>query len=268
MSAVENICLIGWGAIARRVAELLNERQAAVRIVAVAVRDRDIPRDDVPVSAQVISDPKDLTQTGATLVIEAAGRDSVAVWGEAALTAGMDFAASSTSAFVDEGVLARLRDLAKRHQSRLMIPPGALGGIDALSAAARLPLKSVEHRITKPAHAWLGTQAEDLIDLHNLTKATQFFRGTARATADAYPQNANVAVITSLAGIGLDRTTISLVADPDAVMNAHHIKAIGDFGELDLRMRNHPLVDNPKSSEMTALTLVRLIENRVSALVI
>ena len=59
-----------------------------------------------------------------------------------------------------------------------------------------------------------------------------------------------------------------LVADPKAVENTHSIIARGAFGTLEIRLQNRPLATNPKSSEMTALNLVRLIENRTSALVL
>lgn len=268
MSASEAICLVGWGAIGSRVAQLLAEREAPVRIAAVAVRDISRERSGLPQGAVLIQDPSELAGLDLGLVVEVAGRSSVMPWGRAALAGGMDFAASSTSAFVDDDALARLVGLAGAHGTRLLIPPGALGGIDALAAAGRLNMNLVEHRIVKPAKAWIGTRAAELVDLDSLTAPTVFFSDTARATADAFPQNANVAVITSLAGIGLDRTRISLVADPHAKLNVHEIHAEGDFGRMELRFENRPLATNPKSSEMTALSLVRMIESRVSPLVI
>lgn len=129
-------------------------------------------------------------------------------------------------------------------------------------------MAEVRHEVVKPARAWAGTKAETLCDLAGLTAPFTFFEGNARAAADAYPQNANVAVISAMAGIGLDRTTIALVADPDAHLNSHRIHATGDFGTLNLSLENRPLATNPKSSEMTALSLLRLIENRTSPLVI
>lgn len=268
MSVSETIILVGWGAIAKRVAELLAERNSSVKIAAVAVRDRSASREGLPAGAMLIEDPAELVVSGASLVVEAAGRSSVLPWGEAALSAGMDFAVSSTSAFVDDALFQKLKDAASASGAKLIIPPGALGGIDALSAASRLSIASVEHRIIKPAKAWAGTLAAQLIPLDEISDATVFFTDTARKAADAFPQNANVAVITSLAGIGLDRTRVTLVADPAARLNMHEIIAEGDFGRMHLRFENSPLATNPKSSEMTALNLARAIENRVVTTVI
>ncbi|NBN62566.1 aspartate dehydrogenase [Pannonibacter tanglangensis] len=265
------VALVGWGAIARRVGALLAARRAPVRLVAVATREAAAELDGLPEGCRHISTPEDLTRGAGLLprlVVEAAGRESVAPWGEAALRAGMDFAVSSTSAFASGPLLDSFLDLARQHGGQILIPPGALGGIDALSAASRLGLARVRHEIIKPPAAWRGTPAETACDLDALASAFVFFAGTARQAAAAYPQNANVAVISALAGLGLDRTEVALVADPAATGNSHRILAEGDFGEMELKLTNRPLATNPKSSEMTALSLVRLIENRAGHLVL
>ena len=262
------VVLVGWGAIGSRVAALLAQRGAAVAIVAVAVRDVTVARADLPDSARLISKPDNLADIQADLLIEAAGRGSVADWTKAGLARGWDVAISSTSALTDTTLLAELTDLAQANAAQILIPPGALGGIDALAAAARLGMQSVRHEVVKPARAWAGTAAENLCDLAALTAPFTFFEGSARQAADAYPQNANVAVISAMAGIGLDRTTVALVADPNASLNSHRITAEGDFGKLSLVLENRPLATNPKSSEMTALSLLRMIENRAGVVVI
>lgn len=262
------VALIGWGAIARRFAALaLARNPGRMEIAAVGLRDqREREEGDLPAGAGALCDPQALAGAAPDLVIEAAGREAVAEWGEAALTHAPAFAVASTSAFCDEALLARLLACAERNGAQLLIPQGALGGVDALAAAAALDLDSVTHAIVKPPAAWRGTPAQELVDLDALIEPTIFFAGTAREAARRYPQNANVAVITALAGIGLDRTRVELVADPRARRNGHRIRAEGAFGALDVRIENTPLASNPKSSEMTALGLVRLAENRIRAL--
>ncbi len=267
MSASERIALVGFGAIGAQVARLLRERETPVTLVAVGVRDASAVR-DVPAGARLIDDPGALANFAPTLVVEAAGRASVAPWGMAALRAGADFAVSSTSAFVDDALLKRMADAARDAGRQILIPPGALGGVDALAAASSMGLDRVTHIVTKPAAAWAGTEAERLCDLHGLSAPCRFFQGPARAAADRFPKNANVAVISSLAGLGLEDTQIALVADPAATCNTHRIEAQGAFGRMVVEIENHPLPDNPKSSAMTALNLVRLIENRVRPLAI
>lgn len=262
------LCFIGWGAIASRVGELLAERQpAGVAIVAVAVRDAGQVRANLPAGAQLISSPEELAGLDIDMVIEAAGRPAVAIWGEAALRHARSFAVSSASAFTDESMLGLLLSVAEEAGSRILVPSGALGDLGALAAASVLPLDQVRHSIIKPPRAWRGTKAAELVDLDTLTERTEFFAGSAREAAASFPQNANVAVITALSGIGLDRTRVVLVADPHVSRNVHEISASGAFGKLDLRLENEALKTNPKSSEMTALSLVRLIESSVATLV-
>lgn len=258
------VALIGWGAIGRTVGRMLVD--ANVVIVAVGVRDTLAERAGVPASATVISDPSELAAFHPDVVVEAAGRDSVEPWARAALEMGADFICSSMSAFADSSILDALRKLAEQHGGQIHIQPGALGGIDALSGAMRMGVDEVEHRMVKPPKAWLGTPAEELCDLDAITDPTVFFTASAAEAASAFPKNANVAMTTALAGIGPERTMITLVADPTATTNRHEISAHGAFGHLDVVIANNPLPDNPKTSAMAALNLIRVIENRVTAI--
>jgi aspartate dehydrogenase len=158
--------------------------------------------------------------------------------------------------------------IAEERGSRIVLPSGAIGGVDALASAAVLGLDDVVHQVVKPPVAWKGTPAEKVIDLGALTERTVFFSGTAREAAGQYPQNANATVVTALAGIGLDETRVELVADPAVRLNGHRIVARGAFGHMEIALENSPLATNPKSSELTALSLVRLIEQRVSHFVV
>lgn len=261
------IALIGWGAINRRVAELLSLRSPrSVRIVAIGKRD-PATSSGIPAGAAILTEPAGLSGLDLDLVVEAASREAVAPWAESALRNSPAFVVTSTSALCDTALLDRLVRCADEHGSQLIVAPGALAGIDALSAASALPLDSVVHRIVKPPIAWRGTAAETRVTLDGLTHAVTFYRGTAREAATQFPKNANVTVIAALAGVGLDRTQVELVADPDATENSHLLGATGAFGRLEVRIENRPLASNPKSSEMAALSLVRIVENRVRTLV-
>ncbi|MCX7325473.1 MAG: aspartate dehydrogenase [Hyphomicrobiales bacterium] len=268
MSASERplrLALVGWGAIGQRLAALVSDMALPVTIVAVAVRDAGRMRAPPPAGAAVITAPSDLAACRPALVIEAAGRASVGPWAEAALTAGCEIIVASTSAFTDDGLLARLITLAGQHGGRLTVPSGSIGAVDALSAASVLPLTSVTHRIVKPPGGWRGTVAEGLADLAALTTATVLFSGSAREAAARFPQNANATVVTALAGIGLDRTRVELIADPHNGQNRHDIAAEGAFGRFEITLANAPMEGNPRSSALTALSLVHLVRNRCRA---
>jgi aspartate dehydrogenase len=256
------LAFIGWGAIARRVAALLQERNGNVAVVGIGTRNAPQHDSVLPDGARWLAMPNGLCDLAPDLVVEAAGRAAVEPWGLASLRCAQAFVVSSTSAFSDDAVLQRLVDEAERCGSQILIPSGALAGLDALTAASRLPLECVTHRIIKPPRAWKGTAADNLVDLDTLTSAHVFFSGSAREAASRFPANANVAATSALAGIGFDRTMVELVVDPNIRENCHHLAARGEFGVLNVMVENRPLAENPKSSELAALSLVHLIENR------
>lgn len=264
--SVLRIAFVGWGAMARTACRLLDD--SPVEIVAVAVRAGSDPPADLPAGARLITAPDQLAATRPEVVAETAGRDAVGPWGRAALEAGADFIVSSASAFADSDLLEELGGTAAANDARVHVQPGALGGIDALAAASLPGLADVEHRIIKPPSAWSGTPAEELCDLDSLREPVAFFSGAAGEAARQFPRNANVAITTSLAGVGPEETRVTLVADPTATQNRHEIAATGEFGRLDVSISSQPLPDNPKTSSMAVLNLVRCIRNRVAPLVV
>ncbi len=266
MTSRLRVALVGWGAINRTVAKLVADHQ--IDIVAVGVRSLDGERSGLPDGTQLVTSPSQLAELDISLVAEAAGRESVDPWGHATLRNGSDFIVSSVSALADDALLSSLRQTAEKSGARLHIQTGALGGIDALAGAKLMGIDHVEHRIVKPPLAWTGTPAEELCDLMALEDRTVFFHDTASATASAFPKNANVAMTTALAGIGPEKTQITLIADPSATANTHEIHADGAFGSLDVSISNNPLPDNPKSSAMAALNLARAIRSRTDTIVI
>ncbi len=267
-SAPLRLVFIGWGAINSRVGELLRQRGAPVEIAAIATLDSPEARSQLPKGVAFLASEDQLRALQPDLVVEAAGRAAILQWAPAALAAAPAVILASTSALADDGMLARLAALADRHGSRIDIPSGAIGGLDALASAAVLGLDDVVHQIVKPPRAWTGTPAERLLDLARMSERAVFFSGTARQAAADYPQNANATVVTALAGIGMDRTRVELIADPAATLNGHRITASGPFGRMEITLENRPLATNPKSSELTALSLARLIEQRINLLVI
>ena len=129
-------------------------------------------------------------------------------------------------------------------------------------------LTKVMYRGRKPPNGWRGSPAESKLNLDALSEAAVHFSGSARNAALEYPKNANVAASVALAGIGFDDTVVELIADPNVERNVHEIIAEGDFGRFEFRIEGQSLPDNPRSSAITAMSVVREILNPASPFVI
>ena len=155
-----------------------------------------------------------------------------------------------------------LVDLAKKNGGQIIVPTGALLGLDAVSAAAQGKIYSVTMTTRKPVKGLLGAPylVENKIDIAGLTEPLCVFRGTARQAAIGFPANLNVAVALSLAGIGPDLTKLEIWADPRAVRNMHRIVVESDSARLDMSIENIP-TENPRTGRITALSVISTLKN-------
>ncbi len=265
MTAITRIALVGCGAIGTAVLELLRG-DPALRVTVIVVPAEGIAaaQQAVP-GAQVLST---VPVAGIDLVVETAGHAAIEEHVLPALTRGTPCVVASVGALSATGLAEKLEAAAVAGRTQVQLIPGAIGGIDALAAARIGGLDSVRYTGRKPPKAWKGTPAEQGRDLDALTHETVIFEGSAREAALLYPKNANVAATVSLAGLGLDKTLVRLIADPATAENVHTVEAEGAFGSFALTMRNKPLAANPKTSALTVYSAVRALRNRAAALVI
>ena len=211
----------------------------------------------------VVTDTDALLAARPDFLVEAAGHGAVAEIGPAALAAGIDLMISSVGALVDGDLHTRMKEAALSAGSRLSLLPGAIGGLDILAAARLSGLVSVTYVSRKPPAAWAGTPAETLVDLSAITTPTVFFEGSAREAARDFPKNANVAATVALTGLGLDRTRVRLVADPQtAGCNVHEIAFQSAATDVTLRIEGRPAASNPKTSATTGFSLAAAILSR------
>jgi aspartate dehydrogenase len=209
-----------------------------------------------------------LLADGPDTVAECASHTAVRDHGAAILAAGCDFVVISIGALADDGLRTQLIDAAKRGGTRLVLPPGAVGGVDALAAAKLSGLESVVYSGRKPPKAWKGSPAERLLALDTLTAPTIFFEGSARQAASEYPFNANVAATLALAGLGLDATQVRLIADPGVTRNVHEVAVRSGCGDFTVRLEGRPSPANPKTSLLAGYSVARDLINRAGPMVI
>ncbi|HEV7370762.1 aspartate dehydrogenase [Arenibaculum sp.] len=257
---MRSVGLIGYGSIGQSVVKALRAAGHGDAVAGVLVS----PGRAQPLIAQGIPAVESLDALlalGPEVVAEAAGQGAVAQYGPAVLDAGRDLLVISIGALGDAALHERLRAAAQAAGRRVLLSPGAVGGIDAISAMRVDGLERVTYRSRKPPSAWKGTPAERVADLDRLDAPLVFYRGSAREAALGYPKNANVAATVALAGLGFERTGVELVADPGAPGNVHEIEAEGSSGRIAIRLEGRPSPDNPKTSMLTALSVVRTLAN-------
>jgi aspartate dehydrogenase len=150
-----------------------------------------------------------------------------------------------------------LIEVAKQRGGQIMVPTGALLGLDAVTAAAEGAIRSVRMKTTKPVKGLLGAPylIEHGIDIAHIVQPMKVFEGMAREAAKGFPANLNVAVALSLAGIGPDRTTLEIWADPDLDRNIHQIWVEADSASFEMTIRNVPS-ENPKTGKITPLSVI------------
>lgn len=268
----QRLALIGCGAIARAVLQLL-QGDPVVRVTQVIVPADGL--DEARVHCARLAPRARVTTTldlsdgvRPHMLAECAGHAAITEHVLPALRRGVPAVVASIGALHEADAQAALADAAAAGAVRVVLVAGAMGGIDALAAARLGGLDAVEYTGRKAPQGWRGTPAEALCDLERITEAVVVFEGSAREAARLYPKNANVAATVSLAGLGLDATRATLIADPAVTRNTHRVVAHGAFGRLDITLENEPLADNPKTSALTVYSVVRAIHNATRPLAI
>ncbi len=259
------IALIGNGAIAKLVTQFCAARSTKYNVLAAL----GLPSDTISVGAHpIVRSLPDLLALQPDLVVECAGHSAVKSYGAATLRAGINLMIVSTGSLADQALWDEISMAADTSTAKLKLPAGALPGVDALAAGKLAGIDRVELKSSKPPKAWSGTPAEKTHDLTKIMEPTVIFSGTARQAALAFPKNANVAATAALAGIGFEKTKVTLIADPGVTQNVHRLEADGAFGSLRLEIFANPSPDNPKTSHMAALSIMRLLDHEASAIVI
>ena len=263
-----NILMIGHGAIASYVAEQLRA-DPQLNIAAVLCRTgREAEAARVMGAGVPVCDSVQAVAPPIAVAVDCAGHGALHQHGAAILERGIDLLTVSNGAVSDPALMQALHDAAIGGGARLRFLSGAIGAIDALSAARVGGLDSVRYTGRKPPRGWIGSPAEERIDLSTITEPTVHFDGSARDAARLYPKNANVAATVALAGIGFDETEARLIADPTIETNQHQIEASGAFGTLSFTIEGNGLPNNPRSSALTGMSVVKALRDYATPLIL
>jgi aspartate dehydrogenase len=248
------VAIAGYGAIGRTIGNALLAGIPGVTLTAIGVRD---PAATAPPGPGVQVVAADALAPLADIIIECAPAAALPVIGAAALKAGRTLMVLSCGALLRH---PELEALARAHGGRILVPTGALLGLDAVLAAAEGVIHSVRMITRKPPGGLEGAPhlVRNGIDVSGLVAPLLVFSGTAREAAIGFPANVNVAAALSLAGIGADRTTIDIWADPGVTRNIHRIELDSDSARFEMQIENIPS-DNPRTGRITAQSVIAML---------
>lgn len=189
------------------------------------------------------------------IIIEASSKTACANICEKVLIKGKDIIVMSIG-----GILGNeyLFDLAKENNAHMILPSGAICGLDGLKSASSGVIDSVTITTCKHPKGLAGAPYIEKmgIDLQSIKDKQVIFEGNAAQAIEGFPKNVNVSAILSLAGLGPEKTKVKIIASPEFTSNIHEIEVIGEFGKLLTRTENLPFPENPKTSCLAAYAAI------------
>ncbi len=245
----------GLGTIGLEVARALDAGIHGLELAAVSARDRDKAARNMADFAKPVPVIGLAELAGrAQIVVECA---PTAVFAE---VAGPAVEAGRTLVTVSCGALLERMDLIERARAtgaRILIPTGALLGLDAVRAAAEGKVHSVRMVTRKPPGSLAGAPylVEHGIDVDALSAPLKVFEGSAREGARGFPANVNVAAALSLAGVGPDETRLEIWADPAQTRNTHKIVVEAEAARFEMSIESVPTEENPRTGKLTPLSV-------------
>jgi aspartate dehydrogenase len=266
MAGEMTVAIGGLGAIGAHLARALDAGVEGLRLVAVAARDQEKARRTIAGfrSAPKLVGLSELAEH-ADIVVEAAPAAVFEQIAEAAIARGRIFVPSSVGALLPRmHLVARARETG----ARIIVPTGALLGLDAVRAAAEGKVESVTIETRKPPRGLEGAPylVENKIDVFAITTPTIVFKGNAFDAAKGFPANVNVAAALALAGIGPERTMVEIWGDPTVTRNTHTIRVEAETVRLTMTIENVPSEENPRTGKITPLSILACLRGLTSTL--
>jgi aspartate dehydrogenase len=265
MAGELTVGIAGLGAIGLNLARALDQGVQGLRLAAVSARD--LARAECRVSGFRVP-PRVVPNAelaACDIVVEAAPAAAFEEIATAAIEAGRIFIPSSVGALLPR---MHLVDRARETGARIIVPTGALLGLDAVRAAAEGEVESVTIETRKPPRGLEGAPylRQHGIDVGAITTPTRIFQGNAYDAAQGFPANVNVAAALALAGIGPERTMVEIWADPHQTRNQHTIRVEAAAARLTMTIENVPSEENPRTGKITPLSILACLRGLTSTL--
>ena len=255
--------IAGLGAVGLGVARRLDKGIPGLVLAAVAVRDREKARRNLPgageripiVAAEALAETCDV-------VVECLPPQLFRPVGLSVIDKAKIFMPLSVGQLLENWDLV---ERAQRTGARILAPTGALLGLDAVRAAAEGTIHSVTMITRKPPGGLEGAPylVARGLSLKDLKEPTKIFDGSAREGARGFPANVNVAAALSFAGIGPDKTRLEIWADPSLTRNTHRIEVEADTARFSMVIEGIPS-ENPRTGRIVPLSVIAALRGLVA----
>jgi aspartate dehydrogenase len=242
LKKVRKVGIIGCGAIGTIIAEAFERRLLICDEL--ILYDYDLERAEklkslLSFPAKVVLSLDDMLRLRPTVIVEAASQQAAREYVSRIVAAGIDVIVMSTGALLNLNV----------QSSKVHVPPGAIGGLDALSSAALAGVDEVVLTSRKNPKAFEMENKEPKL----------MYEGSAEEAARRFPLEMNVAATLALT-VKPARVRVRVISDPAVQRNTHEIQVKWRFGEMFLRFANDPHPDNPRTSALAAWSAIRLLQ--------
>ncbi|PWE33048.1 putative aspartate dehydrogenase [Maritimibacter sp. 55A14] len=199
------------------------------------------------------------------LVVECLPPDLFAQIAKPTLEAGRVLVVLSASQILER---ADLIVLARRTGGRIVVPSGAILGLDALRAVREGTIASVRIVTRKPVAGLVRAPfvRRSGIELEGISEPVRILEGSVSEVAREFPANVNVAAAVSLAGIGPEETRMEIWADPALTRNRHELRVVSDSSDFTVTIENRPSPENPATSQITAQSVIAYLRGLGSPL--
>lgn len=196
------------------------------------------------------------------LVIEAASQNAITSYLNQLISFKKNVLVMSVGAFANSAFFSEVSRNVESNDINIYVPSGAIAGIDALKSVKN-SVSYVTLTTTKNPNSLKDSPffKKNNLTVDSIKKRTLIFEGSAIEAVQNFPTNVNVAALLGLAGIGVEKTKVNVIADPSIRINKHEIKVIGKFGELIVRVKNIPSSTNPKTSYLAILSVIECLRS-------
>lgn len=258
----KRIAIVGCGAIASVIIDAVAKGEISTDVVALM----DIYQEKceflskrIGGGARICREIECILESNPHIVVEAASQSAVKEYVTKLVSRGIDVVVLSVGALLDKQLLESIADASKRSKARIYIPSGAIAGVDALKAVSIIGVDKVILKTTKNIAAFDQTTLKLLgVEPSRITQKTKIFSGSAYEAVKLFPFNINV-VATLVLATGVE-PQVEIYADPTANENIHEIEVYSKISKIHIKISNAPHPQNPRTSYIAALSVVKLLK--------